>query len=116
MKGLVWERKQINEIIGDDLYDMFASWAKRQWPYGNTPEQVVRAFALWCVSTPEGADAMGRLQECPRQLTLAFPDDVRPWKEIRIEEEGKVSRIVYVNGTSLMLKVPKDMKCPACGR
>ena len=103
MQGVVWSEEQVNEIVGDGLYGMFEDWCKRQWPYGNQPEQVVRAFALWMVSTPEGNDALERIKDFPRQLSLKFPDDVRPWH--KVESEGKT---VYIAGTVISLQ------CPTC--
>ena len=113
---MIWDREQTHEIVGDDLMGMFTSWAKREWPYGDAPEQVVRAFALWCVSTPEGGDAIRRLKECPRQLSLQFPDDVRPWRAVvGVEPDGTEHRLC-VAGVKLMLVLDDDEPCPACGR
>ena len=54
--------------------------------------------------TPEGSDAMDRIKEFPRQLSLKFPDDTRPWR--KIESDG---RTVYVAGDTFVFK------CPTCG-
>lgn len=104
MQGVVWLETEINEIVGDGLYGMFDTWFKREWPYGSEPVQIVRAFAMWMVSTPEGQDAMDRIREFPRQLSLKFPDDTRPWR--KIESDG---RTVYVSGEAFVFE------CPTCG-
>lgn len=108
VKGVVWSSEQVNEIVGDDLFRMFDTWAKREWPWGGEPEQTVRAFAVWMVSTPEGSDALARIQEFPRQLSLKFPDDMRPWTPIRGCDGSGKEHIVYVCGTAISLV------CPTC--
>lgn len=117
MRGLAWDREQTHEIVGDDLYQAFNNWAKASWPYGNTPEQVTRAFALWMVSEPAGADALRRIQECPRQLSLVFPDDLRPWKKIEFayEDDNTLPRTMYINGTRSLVALAPGEECPVCG-
>lgn len=110
VQGVVWSSEQVNEIVGDDLFGMFETWAKREWPWGGEPAQVVRAFAVWMVSTPEGSDALERIKEFPRQLSLKFPDDLRPWQRVEGECGQGKKHVVYVCGTAIWLQ------CPTCSK
>ena len=103
LHGVVWDKKQVNEVVGDDLERMFDVWMRREWPYGDAPAQIVRAFALWMVSTPEGGDALDRIKDFPRQLSLKFPDDAKPWQ--RVEWAGKV---VFVKDDTLVVEDPHE--------
>lgn len=104
MQGVVWIDEQVQEVIGDDMYGFFDAWYRANVHVVGDRSRDVRAFCLWLVSTPVGQEALERIRDFPRQLSLKFPDDTKPWR--KIESDGKT---VYVNGEAFVFE------CPTCG-
>lgn len=73
-----WKTPQMScPVIGDELEERFEEWMVE------VEEQDRRSIPSlmeeWLVGTPDGALALRRLVEFPKQRALEFPDEERPW-------------------------------------
>jgi hypothetical protein len=66
-----------NSIIGDDLQLRYYQWLAAT---DNPGRNMTETFCRWLIETGDGAVALKRIQDFPRQLFLPFDDDDRPWK------------------------------------
>jgi hypothetical protein len=98
----VSKRGDFHEVIGDELYERFMGWyveqrellqrAVDEMAADPDPDSAamalrkgvglahsMRAFVQWLITTGDGAVALQRINDAPRQLFLPFPDDERPY-------------------------------------
>ena len=75
--------KESQPVIGDDLYARFLEQSKAppDVVVRGVMEQTVRNFLEWTLTTGDGALALKRINDTPRQLFLDFGDP-------RDEKEG----------------------------
>lgn len=82
--SVAWPTPQANApVIGDDLFERFVTWMDTT----HSLSELVHApssslFTMWLLTTPDGALALRRINDFPRQHALEFPDDLRPWRRV----------------------------------
>ena len=75
---LLCDPKEENKIIGDRLVEEFSRWQAKQPDW--LTEDEIYLFCRWLVETGPGAEALGLLNDIPRQLWLDFADRDKPWE------------------------------------
>lgn len=84
-----FDEPQQSPVIGDELVAAFRAWLRANGvPSYKSGEVFVTNFVEWLLRTGDGAVALRRINDFPRQLFLPFTDDSRPWRVVRADEDG----------------------------
>lgn len=77
-----WKAGEEGSPIGSELREAFIKWTNDEYQMGRLnprTDHIVDVFSRWLLTTGDGSVALARINDCPRQLFLPFPDEDRPY-------------------------------------